>query len=135
LPTGLDKVYRNRQCSIREFGSRKLSSCLTLSRDFDCMRQKLQNAGVYWVSAFIKRLCRQYNDYYGVLELRTVFQSLERCQRDFYNILGLVIFLQRLQKKLRGCDVVLEPIKTLRSLESCYGPVGNVLEVLIGRNL
>jgi len=59
-----------------------------------------------------------------------VFQNLERCRRDFYNVLGLGTFLQRLQKISEGCENVSEAIKTFRKPECCQRTFGNISEVL-----
>jgi len=59
-----------------------------------------------------------------------VFQLLERCYRVLGNILGLLIFLQRLQKNFKGCEIVSEAVKIFQSLECFPRPSGTVLEVL-----
>jgi hypothetical protein len=59
-----------------------------------------------------------------------VFPSLKRLQKVCSNVLGLIIFLQRLQKNNRGCEIVSEAAKTPQSLEFCCTLSGTVLEVL-----
>ena len=64
----------------------------------------------------------------------SAFQSLKRLHRDFYDIFELLIFLQRLQKNLRGCNCVVELKITLQTPECFQRLLGNVLEVLFLKN-